>query len=39
MGSIEARHLTKSYGTGRAALDDLNFRFDGSGAIGCLGPN
>jgi ABC-2 type transport system ATP-binding protein len=36
--TLEARHLTKRYGT-VTALDDASFRFDGAGAIGYLGPN
>ncbi|NNN17309.1 MAG: ABC transporter ATP-binding protein [Thermoplasmata archaeon] len=38
MPSLEARHLTKRYGT-FFALSDASFKFDGNGAIGYLGPN
>lgn len=38
MPSLEARHLTKRYGT-FFALSDASFQFDGNGAIGYLGPN
>src|SRR5487761_455832 len=38
MPSLEASHLTKSYGT-FFAVNDANFKFDGAGAIGYLGPN
>lgn len=38
MPSLEARHLTKRYGS-FVALNDASFKFDGTGAIGYLGPN
>ncbi|HTT15357.1 MAG TPA: ABC transporter ATP-binding protein [Thermoplasmata archaeon] len=38
MPSIEARHLTKRFGS-VPALDDASFRFEDGGAIGYLGPN
>ncbi len=38
MPSLEARHLTKRYGS-FVALNDASFKFEGNGAIGYLGPN
>ncbi|MFZ0699552.1 MAG: ABC transporter ATP-binding protein [Thermoplasmata archaeon] len=38
MPSLEARHLTKQYGS-FFALSDVSFKFEGNGAIGYLGPN
>ena len=38
MPSLEARHLTKRYGS-FFALNDASFEFAGNGAIGYLGPN
>ena len=39
MGSFEASHLTKRFGTAPPSVQDLSFRFDGAGAIGYVGPN
>ena len=37
--SLEVDHLTKTFGSGPPALDDVSFRLEGTGAIGLLGPN
>ncbi len=37
--SVEAQGLTKAYRTGRPALDDVTFRFEGPRIVGYLGPN
>jgi ABC-2 type transport system ATP-binding protein len=37
--SLEVIDLTKSFGRKRPAVSGLNFRYEGSGAIGYLGPN
>ena len=40
MASIEMNHVTKWYRAGTApVLDDVDFRYEGTGAIGYLGPN
>ena len=39
MGSFEVAALSKSFRTGPPALSDVSFRYEGSGAIGYLGPN
>jgi ABC-2 type transport system ATP-binding protein len=36
--SLEAEHLTKSYGS-FTALSDLNLKIEGSKCVGFLGPN
>jgi len=37
--TVEALHLSKSFGHGPPALDDVSFELSGTGAIGYLGPN
>lgn len=37
--SLEVVDLTKSFGRKRPAVNQLNFKYEGTGAIGYLGPN
>src|SRR5580658_3647742 len=39
MSSIDVRHLTKSFRGVPPILEDVTFRYAGSGAVGYLGPN
>lgn len=39
MNSIETRSLTKIYGSGLAAIDDISFQVDEGEIFGFLGPN